>query len=327
MDDRFAELEAHLRAWERRNRRRTLLLVLVPLLAAAALAYVGHARVERVETGLAASLSGVSEDVAGAPLDRRLERVRALAEEVRGLRPLPGQLADERDARTRAESELARVGGRVATLTGERDALAAALGTAKAELSRAEAERTEQAQRLADLERVSGEREAAVSGLERELRAEREARQAAGSEAETRAVADAETARVAAAEASGRAGRAEQRAADLERAVAARSTEVNELSRRVEGEQAGRARPSGHWRRNARRSRLRPRSATGSRPNSPPPTRPWRGPAKRPRRRARDSRARWPGSERRSTRRLGAKPTCPGISRRPGPPRRAWSSA
>ena len=31
MDDRFAELEVHLRAWERRNRLRTLLLVLVPL--------------------------------------------------------------------------------------------------------------------------------------------------------------------------------------------------------------------------------------------------------------------------------------------------------
>jgi hypothetical protein len=97
-----------------------------PLLAAAALAYYGYARVARVEAALGSSLAGLADDAAGAPLDRRLERVRALAEEVKGLRPLPGQLAAERDARTVAEAELARVGGRVATLTGERDGLAAA---------------------------------------------------------------------------------------------------------------------------------------------------------------------------------------------------------
>ena len=89
----------------------------------------------RVEAALGSSLAGLADDAAGAPLDRRLERVHALAEEVRSLRPLPGQLAAEPDARTGAEAELARVGGRVATLTGERDGLAAALGTAKAQLS------------------------------------------------------------------------------------------------------------------------------------------------------------------------------------------------
>src|SRR6478735_723007 len=107
MEGRIAELEAGLRAWEGKSRRRTWLLVLLPVVVAA---------------------------------------------EVRGLRPLPQQLGAEREARTRAEAELAQARGQLASLNGERDGLAAALSTAKGELARAQAERTELEQRLAQLQ-------------------------------------------------------------------------------------------------------------------------------------------------------------------------------
>src|SRR5918912_2741776 len=132
MEDRIAELEAGLRAWERKSRWRTLLLVLLPIVVAVAVAYWVAARAVRVEQDLAQSLDGlVGEGNARPSLAEELGQVRALAGEVRGLRPLPQQLGAEREARTRAESELAQVRGQLASLNGARDGLAAALNPAK----------------------------------------------------------------------------------------------------------------------------------------------------------------------------------------------------
>src|SRR4051812_8021394 len=103
MEDRIAELEAGLRAWERKSRRRTLLLVLLPVVVAAAVAYWVAARAVRVEQDLAQSLDGglAGERDARPSLADEVGQVRALAAEVRGLRPLPQQLGAEREARTR----------------------------------------------------------------------------------------------------------------------------------------------------------------------------------------------------------------------------------
>ena len=49
MEDRIAELEAGLRAWEGKSRRRTWLLVLLPVVVAAALAYWVAARAVGVQ--------------------------------------------------------------------------------------------------------------------------------------------------------------------------------------------------------------------------------------------------------------------------------------
>src|SRR5689334_11228473 len=177
MEDRIAELEAGLRAWEGKSRRRTWLLVLLPVVVAAALAYWVAARAVSVEQELAQGLGGlVGEGDARPSLGEELGQVRALAAEVRGLRPLPQQLGAEREARTRAETELAQARGQLASLNGERDGLAAALSTAKGELARAQAERTELEQRVAQLQDAAQAPNAAVAGLRRDLDAEKQRR-------------------------------------------------------------------------------------------------------------------------------------------------------
>jgi hypothetical protein len=60
----------------------------------------------------------------------------------------------ERGARSHAEADLARLGEETSSLIGERDRLATALETTKAELARAQAERAESEQRLREVERT-----------------------------------------------------------------------------------------------------------------------------------------------------------------------------
>ena len=193
MADRIAELESHLRAWERRSRRRTLVLVLVPIVVAAALAYAGQARLARIEQALDQGLAGLSaEPVMSSPtaLEQNLALLPGLVAELKSLRPLPGQLMAERDARARAETDLTRIRDESSSLVGDRDGLATALGTAKGELARAQAERADFEQRLRELQREMEVRQAALAqrdqalasaaaerdGTSQELQAERAAR-------------------------------------------------------------------------------------------------------------------------------------------------------
>ena len=155
MSERITELESQLQAWERWSRHRTLLLVLVPVLMAAALAYVGQARLARIERALDEGLAGLSaEPSLSATLEQDLARLPGLVAELKSLRPLPAQLMAERGVRSRAEADLARLREEASSLIGERDRLATALETTKAELARAQAERAESEQRLRELERT-----------------------------------------------------------------------------------------------------------------------------------------------------------------------------
>ncbi len=164
MSERITELESQLQAWERWNRRRTLLLVLVPVLIAAALAYAGQARLARIERALGEGLAGLSaEPSPSATLEQDLARLPGLVAELKSLRPLPAQLMAERGARSRAEADLARLGEETSNLIGERDRLATALETTKAELARAQAERAESEQRLHELERTRQTGQVALS--------------------------------------------------------------------------------------------------------------------------------------------------------------------
>jgi chromosome segregation ATPase len=172
MADRIAELESHLRAWERRSRRRTLLLVLVPIAVAGALAYTGQARLARVEQALSEGLAGLSAEPvmsSSTSLEQNLELLPGLVAELKSLRPLPGQLMAERDARTLAETDLARIRDESSSLVGDRDGLATALGTAKGELARAQAERADFEQRLGELQREMEARQAALTQRDRAL--------------------------------------------------------------------------------------------------------------------------------------------------------------
>jgi chromosome segregation ATPase len=172
MADRIAELESHLRAWERRSRRRTLLLVLLPIAVAAALAYAGQARLARVEQALSEGLAGLSAEPvmsSATSLEQNLELLPGLVAELKSLRPLPGQLMAERDARTQAEIDLARIRDESSSHVGDRDGLATALGTAKGELARAQAERADFEQRLQEFQREMEARQAALAQRDRAL--------------------------------------------------------------------------------------------------------------------------------------------------------------
>src|SRR3954452_1603900 len=97
MEDRIAELEAGLRAWEGKSRRRTWLLVLLPVVVAAALAYWVAARALGVEQELAQGLGGLAGEGGARPsLTEELGQVRALAGEVRGLRRRPARRRGQR---------------------------------------------------------------------------------------------------------------------------------------------------------------------------------------------------------------------------------------
>ena len=228
MSTRIAELESHLRAWERRSRRRTMLLVLIPILVAAALAYAGHARVARVEQALSEGLAGLSAEPELSPsLEQNLDRLPGLVAELKSLRPLPEQLIAARDARNRAEADLARLRDETSTLVGDRDGLATALGIAKGELARAQAERADIEQRQDELLRQVETSRAALAQREQALEAERNARTQAEEQlaAEREARSAAEQARAALSgerERAGQALEAERTArAEAERQLAA----------------------------------------------------------------------------------------------------------
>jgi hypothetical protein len=100
-------------------------------------------------------LAGLSaEPSLSTTLEQDLARLPGLVAELKSLRPLPAQLMAERGARSRAEADLARLREETSSLINNRDGLATALGTAKAELARVQAERVESEQRLRELERT-----------------------------------------------------------------------------------------------------------------------------------------------------------------------------
>jgi chromosome segregation ATPase len=207
MADRIAELESHLRAWERRSRRRTLLLVLLPIAVAAALAYAGQARLARVEQALSEGLAGLSAEPvmsSATSLEQNLELLPGLVAELKSLRPLPGQLMAERDARTRAETDLARIRDESSSLVGDRDGLATALGTAKGELARAQAERADFEQRLQEFQREMETRQAALAQRDRALATANAERDGSSQALETERAARAQAERQLAAERDGR---------------------------------------------------------------------------------------------------------------------------
>jgi chromosome segregation ATPase len=207
MADRIAELESHLRAWERRSRRRTLLLVLLPITVAAALAYAGQARLARVELALSEGLAGLSAEPvmsSSTSLEQNLELLPGLVAELKSLRPLPGQLMAERDARTRAETDLARIRDESSSLVGDRDGLATALGTAKGELARAQAERADFEQRLQEFQREMEARQAALTQRDRALATANAERDGSSQALETERAARAQAERQLAAEREGR---------------------------------------------------------------------------------------------------------------------------
>jgi chromosome segregation ATPase len=207
MADRIAELESHLRAWERRSRRRTLLLVLLPITVAAALAYAGQARLARVELALSEGLAGLSAEpvmTSATSLEQNLELLPGLVAELKSLRPLPGQLMAERDARTRAETDLARIRDESSSLVGDRDGLATALGTAKGELARAQAERADFEQRLQEFQREMEARQAALAQRDRALATANAERDGSSQALEAERAARAQAERQLAAEREGR---------------------------------------------------------------------------------------------------------------------------
>jgi chemotaxis protein MotB len=207
MADRIAELESHLRAWERRSRRRTLLLVLLPIAVAAALAYAGQARLARVEQALSEGLAGLSAEPvmsSATSLEQNLELLPGLVAELKSLRPLPGQLMAERDARTRAETDLARIRDESSSLVGDRDGLATALGTAKGELARAQAERADFEQRLQEFQREMEARQAALAQRDRALATANAERDGSSQALEAERAARAQAERQLAAEREGR---------------------------------------------------------------------------------------------------------------------------
>lgn len=207
MADRIAELESHLRAWERRSRRRTLLLVLLPIAVAAALAYAGQARLARVEQALSEGLAGLSAEPvmsSATSLEQNLELLPGLVAELKSLRPLPGQLMAERDARTRAETDLARIRDESSSLVGDRDGLATALGTAKGELARAQAERADFEQRLQEFQREMEARRAALAQRDRALATANAERDGSSQALEAERAARAQAERQLAAEREGR---------------------------------------------------------------------------------------------------------------------------
>jgi chromosome segregation ATPase len=207
MADRIAELESHLRAWERRSRR-TILFVLIPIAVAAALAYAGQARLARFEQALSEGLAGLSAEPvmsSATSLEQNLELLPGLVAELKSLRPLPGQLMAERDARTRAETDLARIRDESSSLVGDRDGLATALGTAKGELARAQAERADFEQRLQELQREMEARQAALAQRDRALATANAEREGSSQALETERAARIQAERQLAAEREGRA--------------------------------------------------------------------------------------------------------------------------
>ena len=208
MANRISELEAHLRQWESDKRRRTAGFTLIPIAAALGVGWYAYDRIGTVEEGVDRTLTALDMPAEpGAGSIARLTRLEELGNELQTLRPLPAELAatgEERDAAAAAlaaaESELAATSEAVATLTVERDQLAAELAAATAAAderlaqagAKVDALRAEQAElqrRAALVERerdalsdIASERQAALDAAD-DARAEAEARlQALGTE-------------------------------------------------------------------------------------------------------------------------------------------------
>jgi chromosome segregation ATPase len=137
-------------------------------------------------------------------LEQNLELLPGLVAELKSLRPLPGQLMAERDARTRAETDLARIRDESSSLVGDRDGLATALGTAKGELARAQAERADFEQRLQEFQREMEARQAALAQRDRALATANAERDGSSQALEAERAARAQAERQLAAEREGR---------------------------------------------------------------------------------------------------------------------------
>lgn len=183
MNERIAELEQGLEAWERRSRRRAALLVMVPLLTAVGLVLFLALGFDRREVGLNLALRELDRTAtADVQSEDALARLAAARDELAALRRLPDELARLRGERDALQRDLTAARQEL-----ERLAAARQQTTASAEQALTD-ERRQREAALQDLAALRLEREtlatdrqqaeAAAEQTGRELAAERERRSA-----------------------------------------------------------------------------------------------------------------------------------------------------